>query len=98
MIGAMPRPATTLFEDAIDIPLWLDADRLTPHAERCRRDREIGLTLESRDRLARVRGWWRAVAPDEDGAGARLARIRVAITAIIALLGAALGASVALAA
>jgi hypothetical protein len=94
----MPRAATTLFEDAIDIPLWLEADRLTPHAERRRRDRAIGLTLRGGDRVQRVRGWWRAVAPEEDGAGARLQRIRVAITAVMVLLGAALGVGVALAA
>ena len=94
----MPRPATSLFEDAIDIPLWLEADRLTPHAERSRRDREIGLTLEHRDRVQRVRGWWRVAAPDEEGAGARLERVRGAITAVMALLGAALGVSLALAA
>jgi len=94
----MPRPATTLFEDAIDVPLWLEADRLTPHAERSRRDREIGLTLEHRDRIQRVRGWWRAAAPDEEGAGPHLERVRGAITAVMALLGAALGVSLALAA
>ena len=94
----MPPAATTLFEDAIDIPLWLEADRLTPHAERSRRDRELGLKLESRDNLQRVRGWWRAVTPAERRAGARLDGIRVAITAIMALIGAALGVSVALAA
>ena len=94
----MPPAATTLFEDAIDVPLWLEADRTTPHAARTRRDRDIGLKIESRDRLQRVRGWWRAVVPHEERAGARLERIRVAITAVIALLGAALGASVALAA
>jgi hypothetical protein len=94
----MPRPATTLFEDAIDIPLWLEADRLTPHAERSRRDRDIGLKLPSRDHLPRVRGWWRAVAPEEQGTGARLDRMRAAITAVMAVLGAALGTSVALAA
>ena len=98
MIGAMPQPATTLFEDAIDIPSWLEADRLTPHALRSRRDREIGLKLQDSDNLRRVRGWWRAVAPKEEGAGARLGRIRAAITAIMAVLGAALGVSVALAA
>ncbi len=94
----MPRPATTLFEDAIDIPLWLEADRLTPHTQRSRRDRAVGLTLESRDRLQRVRAWWRATAPDEEGAGARLERIRGGITAVMAVLGAVLGVSVALAA
>jgi hypothetical protein len=98
MMRRMPRAATTLFEDAIDIPLWLEADRLTPHAERSRRDRAIGLTLAGSDRVHRVRGWWRAVAPEEDGAGARLQRIRVAITAVMVLLGALLGVGVALAA
>jgi hypothetical protein len=94
----MPRAATTLFEDAIDIPSWLEADRITPHAERIRRDRDIGLTIESRDRLQRVRQWWRAAAPADGGAGARLDRLRSAITAVMALLGAVLGTSVALAA
>jgi hypothetical protein len=94
----MLRPATTLFEDAIDIPLWLEADRTTPHAERSRRDRAIGLKLESRDPLQRVRGWWRALAPDEQGAGARLERIRGAVVGVILLLGAVIGTSVALAA
>ncbi len=94
----MPRPATTLFEDAIDVPLWLEADRLTPRAERSRRDREIGLTLDHGDRIQRVRGWWRVAARDEEGAGARLERVRGAITAVMALLGVALGVSLALAA
>ncbi|HEX5047427.1 MAG TPA: DUF2868 domain-containing protein [Gammaproteobacteria bacterium] len=94
----MPRHGTSLFEDAIDVPLWLEADRLTPHAQRCRRDREIGATLASSDRAERVRGWWRAIAPDEEGAGARLERIRLAIAGVVTLLGAALGVSVALAA
>ena len=94
----MPRRATTLFEDAIDIPLWLEADRLTPHAERSRRDRDIGLKIESRDRLQRVRGWWSALLPNEQRAGARLERIRRAVAGAMALLGAVLGVSVALAA
>lgn len=41
----MPRAATTLFEDAIDLPLWLEADRATPYAERVRRDREAAKAL-----------------------------------------------------
>jgi hypothetical protein len=94
----MPRPATTLFEDAIDIPLWLEADRLTPHAERSRRDRDIGLKIESRDQLQRVRGWWSALEPNEERAGARLERIRGAVVGVMVLLGAVLGVSVALAA
>jgi hypothetical protein len=87
-----------LFEDAIDIPLWLESDRLTPHAQRSGRDRAVGLTQGSRDPLQRVRGWWRAVGPDGEGAGARLDRMRGAVTAVMGLLGAVLGTSVALAA
>lgn len=94
----MPRPSTSLFEDAIDIPLWLETDRLTPHAERSRRDRAIGVKLPYRDRVRRVRAWWRETGPSDEGPGARLDRIRVAITAVTALVGAVLGASVALAA
>ena len=48
----MPRASTTLFEDAIDVPLWLEADRLTPYAERVRRDRDIGRRIRQRDRVA----------------------------------------------
>ena len=45
IIRAMPRPPTTLFEDAIDVPMWLEADRLAPYAERVRRDRDIARGL-----------------------------------------------------
>ena len=54
----MPRDST-LFEDAIDVPLWLEADRLTPYAERARRDREIAGRLRNATALGRVREWWR---------------------------------------
>lgn len=55
----MPRASTPLFEDAIDVPLWLEADRHTPYAERVRRDRDIGRRISQRDRVQRVRSWWR---------------------------------------
>jgi hypothetical protein len=56
-----PRPSTTLFEDAIDAPVWLENDRLTPYATRARRDRAIGAQLRTVDAVDQVRGWWRAV-------------------------------------
>ena len=65
----MPRASTPLFEDAIDVPLWLEADRHTPYAERVRRDRDIGRRIRQRSRVERVRSWWRSAAPDV-GAGA----------------------------
>ena len=59
IIAPMPRDST-LFENAIDVPLWLEADRLTPYAERARRDREIARNVPQGDRIARVRAWWQA--------------------------------------
>jgi len=94
----MPRPPTTLFEDAIDVPQWLDADRETPFVERARRDREIGRRCPS-GRLAAVRTWWRSVAPEhEPTLGRRLDRLRPLVTLGLTALGAIAGASVALAA
>jgi hypothetical protein len=95
----MQRPPTTLFEDAIDVPLWLEADRLTPYAERTRRDRDIARRQPSGDRLRRVRDWWRAAgAGSSEGAGARLKRLRGLLGFAMAVLGAAAGAALALAA
>ncbi|HEX6361367.1 MAG TPA: DUF2868 domain-containing protein [Albitalea sp.] len=94
----MPREGTTLFEDAIDVPLWLEADQPTPYAERVRRDRAIarGIPL-SRDRIRRVRAWWCSVAPDAaEGAGARLVRLRSLATLAMTVLGAVTGVAVAL--
>lgn len=96
----MPRAATTLFEDAIDVPVWLEADRATPYAERARRDREVARALPSQaSALTRTRLWWRAVAPGEAGAlGARLDRLRALVSAVMAAAGALTGVAVALAA
>ncbi|HEX6999631.1 MAG TPA: DUF2868 domain-containing protein [Gammaproteobacteria bacterium] len=94
----MPRPPSTLFEDAIDVPAWLETDRATPYAERVRRDRLIGRETADRRPLERVRRWWRAVGPEGDTAGARLARIRAFVTLAMVLLGFVAGTAVALAA
>lgn len=90
---------STLFETAIDVPEWLEADRQTPYAERARRDREIARQSPQGDRVARVRAWWREVAPDTaEGAGARLDRLRTTLTIAMAAAGTITGVAVALAA
>jgi hypothetical protein len=95
----MPRATTTLFEDAIDVPLWLEADRLTSYAERVARDRDIGRRISQRDRVQRVRSWWRYAVPDAGGGtGARLERLRTLVTVAMAAVGAVAGVAVALAA
>jgi hypothetical protein len=95
----MPRAATTLFEDAIDVPLWLETERLTPYAERVRRDRAIALDIRRGSAVSRVRSWWRSVRGDgegHDGLGARLDRLRTIVTLAMAALGALAGVAVAL--
>jgi hypothetical protein len=95
----MPRASTPLFEDAIDVPLWLEADRHTPYAERVRRDRDIGRRISQRDRVQRVRSWWLYAAPDTgSGPGARLERLRTLVTVGMAAVGGVTGVAVALAA
>jgi hypothetical protein len=96
----MPRDPTTLFEDAIDLPLWLEADRATPYAERVRRDREVAKALPPKAALlTRARLWWRAVAPgDAPAPGARLDRLRALVTLAMAAIGVLTGVTVALAA
>jgi hypothetical protein len=94
----MPREST-LFEDAIDVPLWLEADGRTPYAERALRDREIARHIARRDRIARVREWWnRAAGSAPDGAGARLERLRTIVTIVMGAAGSLTGVAVALAA
>ncbi len=98
--GAMPpRPSTTLFEDAIDVPVWLENDRAAPYATRARRDREIGSQLPSDNAVARVRGWWHRVEhASADAPGARLQRTRRLVTATMIAIGASFGIGVSLAA
>jgi hypothetical protein len=94
-----PRPSTTLFEDAIDVPVWLETDRVTPYATRARRDREIGSQLQSESAIARVRGWWPHVERGSaDAPAARLQRTRRLVTAVMIALGASFGIGVSLAA
>jgi hypothetical protein len=99
MIRAMSRAATTLFEDAVDVPLWLESEQLTPAVERARRDRAIARGLPRRDAVRRVRAWWRRVPHDAAGGhGARLDRLRTAVSVAMAAFGAFTGVVVALAA
>ncbi len=95
----MPRDSS-LFENAIDVPLWLEADRLTPYDERARRDREIARQIARGDRVARVRSWWERAAPADTThtAGARLERLRTIVTIVMAAAGSITGVVVALAA
>ena len=95
----MPRRPRTLFEDAIDVPTWLEADRLTPYAQRVRRDRRIARGCAPAGRLQSVRNWWReAAAGERSSDGARLSRVRTLVTFVMAALGIAAGVTVALAA
>ena len=93
------RPSTTLFEDAIDVPLWLENDRMTPFASRSRRDRDIGSQLTFDRAHARVRGWWQLIQQrSPNDVGARLRRTRSLVTAMTVVIGAMTGIGVALAA
>jgi hypothetical protein len=95
----MPRASTTLFEDAIDVLLWLENDRQKPYAERIRRDRDIGRRIAERDGVRRVRSWWRRAAGTEaGGVGERLDRLRALVTVAMAAIGTLTGIAVALAA
>jgi hypothetical protein len=95
----MSRRPTTLFADAIDVPTWLEADRLAPYVERVRRDRAIARSLAAAGGLARVRQWWRKIPADgQSSPGERLARVRTLVTWVMAALGIAAGVTVALAA
>jgi hypothetical protein len=89
---------TSLFEDAIDVPLWLVDDRTTAFADRVHRDRELGVAISARGPLDRVRAWWQRVdAGDRGEVGLRLARARSLATLAVALIAIVLGASLALA-
>ena len=97
MIRAMPGATTTLFEDAIDVPLWLETERLTPYVERVRRDRAVALGIGHGEPISQVRAWWRSVARDGDsGLGARLDRLRTVVTIAMVMLGVIAGGAVAL--
>lgn len=90
---------TTLFEDAVDVPLWLERDRETPFAARRQRDRAVALEIGAETSVARVRAWWRRVAPtDRSATGRRLAGARRLATLAMLVVGTLAGIGVALAA
>ena len=90
---------TTLFEDAVDVPMWLEADRSRPFAERARRDRAIARGLGSGDAVAQVRGWWqRAAGGAHTETGRRLDSVRSLVTLVMLVAGTLTGIAVALAA
>lgn len=92
-------PTTSLLEDAVDIPAWLETDRATSLGERSRRDREIALALGSGDDTSRVRGWWRRIDRRRDELpGRRLDQARGWINLVLAAIGLLGGIGVALAA
>lgn len=81
------RAETSLFEDAIDIPAWLEADGSTPLADRIRRDRTIGRQLgggagartdpSPAGACKRIREWWQRIERPREalpGQGLQLAR------------------------
>lgn len=97
--GMSHPPQTTLFEDAIDVPVWLEADRSLPLAERTHRDRKIGSTLSRLEASARVRRWWQVIdRGTTDLPGRRLEHARQWLNVAVALLGILGGTGLALAA
>jgi hypothetical protein len=91
---------TSLFEDAIDVPAWLEADASRTLATRRHRDRQIGRTLTGRDDVVRVRSWWQRVERPSvaDLPGHRLAQARRLVSVALAGVGLASGIGLALAA
>jgi hypothetical protein len=87
----------SLFEDAVDIPLWLEADRATPYADRLSRDREAIRGRATATDLNRVRTWWDAMAPTR-ATGASLDRGRHLIGFAMIVMGALAGVGLAAAA
>ncbi|MDH3418116.1 MAG: DUF2868 domain-containing protein [Gammaproteobacteria bacterium] len=87
----------SLFEDAVDIPLWLDADRATPYADRVSRDRDAIRGRATSTELNRVRAWWDAIGPSPS-TGASLDRGRHLIGFATIVMGALAGIGLAAAA
>jgi hypothetical protein len=100
--GPMRDADPPLFLDAIEIPAWLESDRVTAYAERVHRDRAIARGLVSNDSLTRVRAWWRQVRGEQPGEigvlAERLQAVRRWILVVMMLVGAAVGSGTALAA
>jgi len=94
------RPGS-LFDEALNIPAWLEADAERPLAERLHRDRSIAATLSGSDPVDRVRHWWLAVQREmpplagDTQVAASLSRGRGIITFLMLLIGALAGAGTA---
>jgi len=93
----MPHDARSLFEDAIDIPIWLEDDQDTPFTTRAVRDRDIAQRCSAQTPIHRIGYWWNATRSAE-GLGARLARGRRLVTALLVVAGAVVGSGFAAAA
>ncbi|HMB74691.1 MAG TPA: hypothetical protein VKQ06_14040, partial [Gammaproteobacteria bacterium] len=79
---------TTLLEDAVDIPTWLEADASKSLRERTRRDREIARQLGMSDNTARVRRWWQQIrSHDDDLPGNGIVRARIWVNLALVLIG-----------
>jgi len=92
-------PPTTLLEDAIDIPIWLEADKSLPLPRRTQRDREIAGRLDVGDSASRVRAWWRSIDHHGDArTGRRLETARGWLTVALVIVGGIGGVGLALAA
>ena len=88
----------SLFEDALDIPAWLEGDRALAFRERAHRDRKLGLAIRGSRPLVRVRAWWRQVDADaRPELGAKLKRTRAWVSLVLCAAGALLGSGLALA-
>lgn len=96
----MPKPPpATLLQDAIDIPIWLEADASTPLKDRTQRDRAIARQLEATDDAARVRRWWWQIGEAGDApTGRKLAHARSWVNLALMLFGFVGGCGLALAA
>ena len=89
---------SSLFEDALDIPAWLEDDRALAFRERMHRDRQLGLALRGSSPLVRVRAWWRQVDADaRPELGAKLRRTRTWVSLALCAAGALFGSGLALA-
>ena len=97
--------ARSCFEDAIDVPIWLAADRTTPLDRRIERDHAIADATRKpsfalgrpAERESSVRRWWAAMRQGP-ALGARLVAFRRAIAAVLVVAGFAAGCAVAAAA
>ena len=92
-----PTDDRSLLEDAIDIPLWLEADRDTPLAERADRDRGIARELAGAEDLPRVRAWWSRLRP-ADALGVKLVHGRRLVSVALVAIGVVAGSGFAAAA